>query len=331
MYDLHETARALVAPGKGILAEDESPRTADARLAEHGIATGTEMRRKYREVFLDVPGIEASLAGVILCEETLGQAADDGTLFPELLARKGILPGIKVDAGTEPLDGSPDELITKGLIGLDERLASFRAAGARFTKWRAVMRIEGDRLPTARALVENAKRLASYAHLVQQAGMVPILEPEVLLDGSHSRLRAQEVIDAALHAVFAAMADQAVDRTALLVKTSMALSGSGSSRTDAPDEVAESTLDALKASVPADVPGIVFLSGGQTPEQATENLAAITRRAREAGAPWPLTFSYERALHSEGMDAWKGKDENIPAARAAFLARLSRVTAALTA
>ncbi len=331
MFDLHEVAENLVAEGKGLLAADESVSTANKHLSEHGIDTDEEMRRKYRELFLDIPGIEKYLSGVILFEETLKQMSDDGTPFPDLLINKGIVPGIKVDQGVAPMEENSKESITKGLIGLEERLAPYRAAGARFTKWRAVIRIDGDTLPSAHALMENAKRLASYAHIVQQAGMVPILEPEVLLEGNHSRLRAQEVIEETLHAVFSAVDDVAVDRSALIIKTSMALSGSESGRTDTPDEVAKSTLEALKASVPKDVPGIVFLSGGQTPDQATNNLEAIVRRASEASAPWKLTFSYARALQSETLSVWRGKEENISSARDVFLERLKKVSSAISA
>lgn len=328
MNNLHETAEKLVATGKGLLAADESVHTADKRLIEHNITTSSEMRRQYRNLFLAAPGIEQYLSGVIFFEETLGQAADDGTAFPSLLSEKGIIPGIKVDKGTEAMEESPDELITNGLIGLDERLVSYRAQGARFTKWRAVIRIDGDRLPSSQALLENAKRLASYAHLAQEAGLVPVLEPEVLLEGNHSRLRAKEVITEALNAVFAAVDDQSVDRGALLIKTSMALSGSESGRTDTPEEVAESTLETLVAAIPADVPGVVFLSGGQSSDQATDNLRAIARLAGEKNAPWPLTFSYARALQGEALTAWQGKEDQVAAAREIFLARLVKVSAA---
>ncbi len=330
MIDLSEQARMLVVPGKGLLAADESTHTADARLASCGIEPSEEMRRKYRDLFLAAPGIEDFLSGVILFSETLGQSANDGTPFPKLLADKGIAPVVKVDEGTEPISEKSKEVITKGLIGLPERLAPYALEGIGFTKWRGVILIEGDKLPTAHALVENAKRLATYALEVQRAGMVPILEPEVLLEGNHSRLRAKNVITQILKTTFAALHDQAVDISGLIIKTSMALSGSGSGKTDTPEEVAEGTLEALMASVPKQVPGIVFLSGGQTPDQATANLAAITRRARTASAPWPLTFSFARALQEEALAAWKGKDENVPVARTAFVDRLRKVSEALS-
>lgn len=328
MTDLVEIARGLVAAGRGLLAADESAATANKRLALYGIEGTEEMRRQDRNLFLNVPGIEQYLSGVILFTETLTQKADDGTPFTELLLAKGIMPGVKVDEGTEPLPESPRELITKGLLGLEDRLAPYRACGATFTKWRAVITIDGDTLPSAAALVENAKRLASYARVVQDAGMVPILEPEVLHTGKHSRLRAKEVLAETLTVLFKAIEEQSVDRTALIIKTSMALSGTDGGGTDTPEQVAEDTLDALLASVPHDVPGIVFLSGGQTPEEATANLAAITKRASEAGAPWPLTFSFARALQEEALALWKGKPENVEAARAAYLARLAQVARA---
>lgn len=330
MVDLSGSARALFAGGKGILAADESVESADKRLAAYGIGTGEEMRRKYRDLFLATPGVEAYLSGVILHEETLGQQADDGTSFPELLEARGIVPGIKVDQGLEPLEASPKESITNGLIGLSDRLLIYKTKHRTgFTKWRATVTIDGTELPTRHALVENAKRLASYAYQVQEAGMVPMLEPEVLLVGKHSRVRAREVLTETLEALLAAVDDQAVDRSALIIKTAMALSGSESGREDTPDEVAEDTLGALLAVVPADVGGIVFLSGGQTADQATRNLAAITRRAQAENAPWPLTFSYARALQDEALKLWKGEEANVPQAREAFLARLAAVAEAL--
>lgn len=329
MIDLRERAVSLMAPGKGILAADESVHTADKRLAGFGIEIGAEMRRRDRNLFLATPGIENYLSGVILFDETIEQKANDGTPFPKLLMDKGILAGIKVDEGTEPISEKSKEVITGGLIGLPERLAKYAEQGMRFTKWRAVIRIEGERLPTAHALVENAKRLAAYALASQRAGLVPILEPDVLTEGNHSRIRARTVITQILKTIFAAVEDQAVDASALIVKSAMALSGNESGKTDAPDEIAADTLEALLAAVPKKVPGIVFLSGGQEPERAVENLAAIVRRARIAGAPWPLSFSFSRALQEEALAAWKGKKENVPAARAAFLARLETMSAAL--
>ncbi len=328
MDNIQTIARDIVAVGKGLLAADESEKTANKRLTSNGIVPSEEMRKQYREVFFLTRDIEKYLSGVIFFEETLGQSTSDGVPFPKLLSEKGIIPGIKVDQGTKPFDDSPDELVTGGLIGLSERLVPFYERGARFTKWRAVIRIDGDTLPTSHAILENAKRLASYAHDAQVAGLVPILEPEVLLEGNHSMLRAKEVLTETLSTVFTAVDDSPVDRTALIVKTSMALSGSESGKTDTPEEVAEQTLDALMASVPPNVPGIVFLSGGQSPDQATDNLRAIARLAKEKNAPWPLTFSYARAIQSEALATWQGKKENIPEAQKVFISRLQRVSEA---
>lgn len=331
MVDLEHTAHLLLAHGKGLLAADESNESADSkRLAPYGIPTGPASRQKFRDLLLGAPGIEAYLSGVILYEETLTQKDDAGVPFAQMLAERGIIPGIKVDQGLEPFPGSPNETITKGLIGLPERLAEFKTTyDTGFTKWRVAIKIDGTKLPTRQALMENAKRLASYACEVQKAGMVPILEPEVLLEGNHSRVRCREVIEEALQMLFAALADQAVALDGVILKTSMALSGSTSGRTDTPEEVAEDTLAALLAAVPAEVPGIVFLSGGQTPDQATANLAAITRLAKRKQAPWPLTFSYARALQQEALEIWKGEEENVPAARAVFLDRLRKISQAL--
>jgi fructose-bisphosphate aldolase class I len=328
MTDLHENARKMVAPGKGLLAADESVHTADKRLSSYGIDSTLETRRKYRELFLYAETVEKYLSGVILFSETFVQAGSDGVLFTESLAKRDIAPGIKVDEGTEPFPGNPNELITKGLIGLPERLAEYKKRGAVFTKWRAVITIEGDQLPTSAAILENAKRLAAYAKAAQEAGLVPILEPEVLLDGNHSRARAKEVIQQTVGTLFSVLSEQAVDLSAVILKTAMALSGNKSGKTDLPEEVAHDTLEALMASVPKEVPGIVFLSGGQTPDQATDNLRAIGNQAKEKQAPWPLTFSYARALQDEALALWAGKDENIPGARAAFLARLAKVSKA---
>lgn len=329
MVDLSDDAHSFFAKGKGILAADETVPHADRYLKEHGIAEGEDMRRAYREMLFGTPGLEDFITGVIMHEETLHQKAGKQT-FPELLSSKGIAPGIKVDEGTEPFPESPDETITKGLLGLPERLAEYKKTyDTGFTKWRAVIKIDGTRLPTAQAVHENAKRLAMYALEVQKAGMVPMVEPEMLLDGNHSRMRAKEVLGDTLGTLMQVMEEQAVDMTAVILKTSMVVSGKDSGKKDSPEEVAEDTLAVLMEHVPALIPGIVFLSGGQTPDQATANLAAITRLAKEKGAPWPLTFSFARALQEEAITAWGGKDENIPAARAIFLERLKKVSAAL--
>lgn len=330
MTDLVATARSLVAPGKGILAADESVASATKRLASYGIAGNPEIRRQYRDLFLSAPGVETHLSGAILFEETFAQKASDKKLFPASLSARGIAPGIKVDQGTEAFPESPDELITNGLIGLPERLAAFKKEGAVFTKWRAVVRIDGTALPTPAAILENVRRLASYAKDAQMAGLVPLLEPEVLYEGTHPRMRAKAVLEEVLGTLFTVLREQAVDVASVLLKTSMVLSGSETKRTDLPEEVAADTVDVLMKAVPRQAAGIVFLSGGQGPDQATDNLAAIVQRARTTEAPWPLTYSFARALQDEALAAWRGKPENVEAARVAFLARLAKVSAALS-
>jgi fructose-bisphosphate aldolase class I len=323
MIDLANTAQHLLRSGKGILAADESDASADKRLAQYGIKTGPEMRRKYRDLFLSAPGIEQYLSGVILYEETLHQRSSDGTPFAELLHKKGIIPGIKVDQGLEPFPDGGDEHITKGLIGLPERLKDFRSTySTGFTKWRALITIDGTRLPTPQAIVENARRLASYALEAQMAAMVPIVEPEVFIEGPHSRVRAKEVLAQVIRTLVSALEDQGVDISGVILKTSMVISGSESKHVDTPEEVAADTLDVLLEQVPKRMGGIVFLSGGQSTEQATANLRAIEEEARKRNAPWHLTFSYARALQDEALSIWQGKDENVEAAREAFLTRL---------
>lgn len=330
MVDLFGTAHALVGNGKGLLAADESIKSADKRLEQYGIATGEDMRRKDRELFLDTPGIEEYLSGVILVEETLAEKSDDGTPFPKLLASKGIVPGVKVDQGLEPFPESPDEMITKGLIGLPERLAAdHEQYGTGFTKWRAELHIDGERLPTNQAIHENMKRLATYALDAQRAGMVPIVEPEVMMTGAHSRLRAREVIGTVLGTLMQALDDQAVDLTGIILKTGMVLAGKDNARKDSPEEVAEDTVGVLLENVPAIVPGIVFLSGGQAPDQAIANLAAVCARAKAVGAPWPLTYSFSRAFQHDALTLWQGKDENVEAARAIYLERLKQAATAV--
>lgn len=329
MNDLVADARAFFADGKGILALDESVASVTKRLAEYGITSSEEMRRQDRDLFINTPGVEAYLSGVILFSETLTQKGNDGNFFSVSLQTRGTAPGIKVDLGTEEMPGSPKEFITKGLLDLPERLVEYKKQGATFTKWRAVIHIEGDKIPSALAIHENAKRLAQYAKEVQSAGLVPIIEPEVLYAGKHSRVRAKAVLQETLQTVFSVLKEHSVDPASIILKSSMVLSGSESGRADTPEEVAEDTLSAFIASVPRQIAGIVFLSGGQTPDQATANLEAIIKKAKEVDAPWPLTFSYARALQEEALEVWKGKEENVAEAREAFLARLAKVSAAL--
>ena len=328
MTDLVATARSLFVPGKGLLAADESVHSATKRLAHYGITTGAEMRRQYRDLFLGADDIEQYLSGVILFSETLLEKGNDKKLFPVSLAARGVLPGVKVDLGTEPFGTNSKEFITNGLIGLPERLLAHKKQGAVFTKWRAVFRIDGNALPSPQALHENAKRLASYAKEAQAAGLVPILEPEVLHEGKHGRARARAVTGTVLQTLFSVLNELSVDRASLILKTAMVLSGQSSGKRDTPDEVAADTVEVLIENVPSQIAGIVFLSGGQTPDEATANLAAIARRAKETSAPWPLTFSYARALQEEALALWRGKEENLSSARAAFLNRLAKVSVA---
>lgn len=330
MTDLVASARSFFERGKGILAADESVATATKRLAMYGVPASEEMRRRYRDLFVNTPGVEQHLSGVIFFSETLTQKGNDRVAFPVSLAARGIMSGIKVDEGTEPFGQGGAEFITNGLIGLSERLQTYRSQGATFTKWRAVIKIDGDALPSSQSLHENAKRLATYAKEVQAAGLIPILEPEVLCDGTHGRARSAAVLAETLKTLFTVVDEMAVDRASLVLKTAMVISGKELGRIDTPEVVAEDTIRVLIDNVPRQIAGIVFLSGGQTPDQATENLAAITKRAHAAGAPWPLTFSYARALQEEALAAWAGKDENLSKARETFLMRLEKISAAVT-
>ena len=308
------TARALVAPGKGILAADESTPTMAKRLAAIGVESTEERRRAYRQILFTTAGIAEAVSGVILFDETIRQRADDGTPLVEVLARAGVLPGIKVDRGTTPLAGSPGELITEGLDGLRERLAEYASLGARFAKWRAVLRI-GERTPTSTGLEANAHALARYAALSQEAGLVPIVEPEVLMDGGHGLERCAEVTVATLRAVYAELARHRVVLEASLLKPNMVLPGTACPVQAEPDHIARATIGVLRQAVPAAVPGIVFLSGGQSDLQATENLDALNRHSPQ---PWELSFSFGRALQGPVLRAWAGAPANAGAAQAAL-------------
>lgn len=321
---LHGIATALMAKGKGILAADESEGTCGKRFDLYGIDKTSDKRRAWRELLFTTPEVEKGLSGVILFDETIRQKASDGKSFGELLAERGILVGIKVDQKTESFGVSSQEEVTKGLERLSERLAEYAKMGAKFTKWRAVIRI-GEGLPTQECLRENAKRMADYAKAAQKAGLVPIVEPEVLLDGTHTMERCEEVVRETLTVTFSALKEVAVDLKGLILKTSMVLSGKNSGKEDSAGEVAEATVRALNASVPKEVAGIVFLSGGQTPVQATENLNEM---AKIPNKPWPLTFSYSRALQEPVMKAWLGKDENVKVAQEIFRKRVLVAAAA---
>ena len=316
---LEQTARALVVPAKGILAADESHATIGRRFAPVGVANTEEARRQYRQMLFTTPGIAAFISGVILFDETLRQRADDGTSLVEVLARQGILPGIKVDRGAKPLAGAPGEQVTEGLDSLRERLAEYAELGARFAKWRAVIAIEGDRLPSRYALEANAHALGRYAALCQEAGLVPIVEPEVLMEGSHPIERCFDVTEATLQAVLHALDAQRILLEGLLLKPSMVLSGRDAPRQAPVQEVAEATLRCLRRTVPVAVPGIVFLSGGQPDQLATAHLDAMNRLP--GPPPWPLSFSYARALQAPALRAWRGDPARVRAGQRALLHR----------
>jgi fructose-bisphosphate aldolase class I len=311
------TAQALVAAGKGILAADESTPTMAKRLAAVGLESTEPRRRGYREMLFSTAGLGEHISGVILFDETIRQRAGDGTSFVELLGRQGIIAGIKVDAGTRPLAGFPGEVVTEGLDGLRPRLEEYAALGARFAKWRAVIRIQ-DGLPSATCLEANAHALARYAALAQEAGLTPIVEPEVLMDGTHDLQRCAEVTEAAVRAVYEQLSRHRVVLEATLLKPNMVLPGEACPEGASDEEIAERTITALRRVVPAAVPGLVFLSGGQSDQQATSRLDALNRLGR---APWQLSFSFGRALQGPVLRAWAGEDANHAAAQAALLTR----------
>ena len=311
---LAKTAAAMVAKGKGVLAADESSGTCETRFKSINTPCTEESRRAYRGLLFTTPGAEQFISGVILYDETIRQQTDEGTLFPDYMARKGILPGIKVDTGAKNLALCPGEKVTEGLDGLRERLAAYFKLGARFAKWRAVITI-GDAIPTHTCLYANAHALARYAALCQEASIVPMIEPEVLLDGSHTIERCEEVSEATLRATYAALAAHGVSFEHTILKASMVVSGKSCARQAGADEVAERTLRVLKRTVPASQPGVVFLSGGQSDVSATAHLNAM---ASVKGLPWPLTFSYSRALQNPALNTWKGQSANAGAAQRAF-------------
>ncbi|HEY7732579.1 MAG TPA: class I fructose-bisphosphate aldolase [Gaiellaceae bacterium] len=314
--ELLDIARSIVADSRGILAADESTGTIKKRFDSIGVESTEESRRAYRNLLFTTAGAEEFIGGVILYDETIRQHADDGTPFAELLASKGIVPGIKVDTGAKPLALHPGETVTEGLDGLRERCQAYYGLGARFAKWRAVITI-GDGIPTDACLRTNAHALARYAAICQETGLVPIVEPEVLMDADNSIETCHDVTMRTLHAVFDELFHQGVDLPGTLLKPNMVIAGKGSPAQADAQRIAELTIDAFLRTVPAAVPGIVFLSGGQSEVQATENLDAINR----LGGPWPLSFSYGRALQASALDAWRGDAANVESAQAAFLHR----------
>ncbi len=324
--ELKRTAQQMVGPGKGILAADESTGTITKRFAAIGVESTEDTRRNYRETLFRTEGFSEYVSGVILFDETIRQEGEDGTPLIQLLQDEGVIPGIKVDRGAKPLAGAPEEKVTEGLDGLRDRINEYREIGARFTKWRAVIRI-GDDIPTPYCIDVNAHALARYAALSQEGGLVPIVEPEVLMDGSHSIEQCFQVTEATLRQVFQQLARQRVSLEGMVLKPNMVLSGKEASNRAGPEQVAEATVECFLRTVPAAVPGIAFLSGGQSDEEATVNLDAINRLAARVRAPWELTFSYGRGLQAAAQKAWQGRPENAEDTQRAFLHR-ARVTSA---
>lgn len=318
MNELYDIAAKMVAPGKGILAADESNRSAKKRLDAIGVESTEETRRQYRDLFLSTEGIEQYLSGVILYDETIRQKADDGTVFPQLLEKKGILPGIKVDTGAKDMSGFPNEKLTAGLDGLPERLKEYYGMGARFAKWRAVITI-GDGIPTQQCIDANSFVLAQYARHCQDAGIVPMVEPEVLLNGPHDIGMSYKVTSRTLKTLFHWMKYYRVDLRGLVLKTSMVVPGNASDQKMDYAQVGKMTGKCLKKSVPKSVGGVVFLSGGQSVEDATKNLNEV---AKHGPYPWGVTFSFARALQGPALETWKGNPEKVGEAREKFLERL---------
>jgi fructose-bisphosphate aldolase class I len=325
VQELNTIARAIVADNKGVLAADESTSTIEKRLDSIGVESTEDTRRAYRNLLFTAPGFEEYVGGVILYDETVRQAADDGTPFARLLESKGVVPGIKVDTGAQDLAGHAGEKVTEGLDGLRGRFAEYYELGARFSKWRAVITI-GDGIPTDACLHVNAHALARYAALSQEAGIVPIVEPEVLMDADNTIERCHEVTSRTLDLVFAELEQQGVALEGMLLKPNMVISGKQCPTQATSEQVAELTIDCFLRHVPAMVPGIVFLSGGQSEVEATENLNAVNR----LGGPWPLSFSYGRALQASALKAWGGEPANVEAAQSALLhrARMNALAAA---
>jgi fructose-bisphosphate aldolase class I len=315
--ELQATMTEMLRPGRGILAADESTPTIAKRFKAIGVESTEELRRAYRSLLLSTPELGNHICGVILFEETLGQRDDDGTPLPEVAARQGIVPGIKVDAGKIALALAPGDEITQGLDGLAKRFEGYKAQGARFAKWRAVYNVSAT-LPSRLAIRANADSLARYAAIGQEQGIVPIVEPEVLMDGDHSMARCAEVTESVLAEVFAALRRHRVALEHMLLKPSMVVPGKAQAQRAAPAQVAAQTLRVLRRTVPPAMPGIFFLSGGQTPEEATANLDAINRSGAQ---PWVLSFSYGRALQEPALQAWQGQAGNAAALQAALLKR----------
>jgi fructose-bisphosphate aldolase class I len=324
-HDLHSVALTLVADGKGILAADETVPTLTKRFDTLGIASTEQSRRTYREMLFTSPGGAEFISGAIMHDETIRQKSADGRPMVAVQTAQGIVPGIKVDTGAKRLAGSRDETVTEGLDGLRDRLSEYRTMGARFAKWRAVIHVTED-LPSSACVSANAHVLARYAALCQEQGLVPIVEPEVLMDGSHTIERCEEVTGCVLHTVFDALFEQGVALDGILLKPNMVTAGKACNRQASVDEVSTATVRCLRRHVPAAVPGIVFLSGGQSPRLATAHLNAINRQPE--AKPWKLSFSFGRALQDPALEAWHGRDQNLSAGQQALSRRAKLNSAA---
>jgi fructose-bisphosphate aldolase, class I len=324
--ELKATAQAMVAPGKGILAADESFGTANKRFQKLGIPQTVEMRRAYREMLFTTPGVGQFFSGVILFDETIHQSTQDGVSFPKVLSAAGIIPGIKLDAGAKPLAGAPEELITEGLDGLRDRISAYYNLGARFAKWRAVITI-GKAIPSQRCIEANADALARYAALCQEGGLVPIVEPEVLMDGDHAIAQSLAVHHQVLHTVFDRLYLYGIRLDQMILKPSMVIAGVDCPQQASVEDVARATVECLRDHVPAAVPGCAFLSGGQSDELATAHLNAMNSLFK-GQLPWTLTFSYGRALQQAAMQTWMGQADNVAAAQKVLLHRAQLNSAA---
>jgi fructose-bisphosphate aldolase, class I len=313
---LYETVAALLERGKGILAADESDSTAGKRLEMVHLPNEPEHRQMFREILFTAPEVEKYLSGVIMYDSSIKSETRDGIPFADVLIAKGIVPGIKVDLGVKDLEGFKGEVVTQGLDDLDQRFAEYYDLGARFAKWRMVVSIDEDETPTDQSIKVNCIMMARYAQIAQAAGIVPIVEPEVIHEGDHSLQKAEMVTTRALQILFQTLIEYKVDLSGLILKSSMVLAGSRYPEQTSPEEVANATIRAFHMSVPHDCAGIVFLSGGQTPERSTQNLNAIAKLGEQ---PWPITFSYSRAIEEPMLKAWAGKDENLDKSQAVLL------------
>lgn len=315
---LNKVARAMVAPGKGILAADESMGSIEKKFAKINLPSTEENRRAYRDMFFTTPGMEEFISGVILFDETIRQKSADGRLFVEILQKNGVIPGIKVDGGLEVMSDSPNEKLTKGLEGLADRLKDYAALGAKFAKWRVEIAVD-EVLPSEKFVQENNRRMAEYCRLCQEAGIVPIPEPEVMMNGSNTLERCAEVSEAVLKSLFQELSKAGVLLEGVILKTNMVIPGQKSGQIASPEQIAKATIEVYNKSVPKTIPGIVFLSGGQSSVEATVNLNAVSQLGKQL---WPISFSFGRALQDDALKAWQGKAENIDLGKKAFYHRV---------